>query len=210
MTVKIPIPAGEPADIEETVNQLLPEKLKKNIIRIAEKTGINPYQDTRQANMNAYFRYAIEKRDGIPESPESKSFKQMLLKNRQYDRRNDPEFILEYMAWAKLREDYNTICSWDPRELSFYIRYFCEKYYLPVPSLYDIFHMDVKQFFSSYLKKNVDKTALAYTTTIQKAIETLFAGKTQDECYRIQNCVNLYTYGQKADFDSLHIVLHKP
>jgi hypothetical protein len=157
-------------------------------------------------NRQAYWDYCINKRDA---DPESKFLKKMRNEGKMH-RLNEPDFIIEYMQTSGLYDDYVIICNWNPREIVFYIGYICDKYYLPKPSLYDVFFMDVKQFFGSYGKKNADKKALAYTSTIQKALDTLFADVSMDQRYRIASCVNLYMCDQQASFDELNEILHKP
>lgn len=202
--LKTYIPADVPADIERIVGQLLPARTKKNIIRIADKIGQNLYLQ-KISNRQACWDYVISKRDADLES----RFMKHLISSGKFARRNEPEFIFEYMESIGFRDDYDIVCSWDPRELTFYIDHICRTYHLPVPSMYDVFNMDIKQFFSSYTKKNCDKTALAYTLKIQKAIEVLFAETSTDERFRIQACISLYLYDQPVNFDSMHEILHK-
>jgi hypothetical protein len=189
-----------------TLEQLLPDSRKKQIIKLANKRKLYFYNKTKQQNIQLFWDQEKAEMDALKDSH---PFKKRLVDNHVWSQRFDAKYVLEFMDATGTREDYNTLCSWDPRELTFFLSHLSQEYDLPELSIYDLFYQDAKAYLSQFSKKYADKDAIKHTEKIKAALDTLFADVSQDEKYRIMQCVNLYLHGKETDFDLFHSILHK-
>ncbi|MFZ4771586.1 MAG: hypothetical protein ACOYLO_15490 [Ferruginibacter sp.] len=118
--------------------------------------------------------------------------------------------VIQLMDTFGMLTDYQYLQQWDLHDLKMFIWKLENVYSIKDISAADLLNCtDFKALFSLYLRGNVDKKAVAYSTKLQEATDSLFKGLNLDEKSLLMAKLTAYVFAPSPmDADLFHNLLH--